>query len=93
MHDRRMQRLEVFLHPGRSSGEAARTLAQDLRSIFPALEIMIQELPEARKRAETVGVFTAPAFVLDGAVFAIGVPTEDWLVQKLRENSRRGKSE
>jgi len=90
---RRMQRLEVFLHPSRSSGEAARTLAQDLRSIFPALEIMIQELPEARNRAETVGIFTVPAFVLDGAVFAIGVPTEDWLVQKLRENSRRGESE
>ncbi len=90
MHDRRIQRLEVFLHPGRSSGEAARTLAQDLRSTFPALEIMIQELPEARKRAETVGVFTVPAFVLDGAVFA---PTENWLEQTLRENSRRGESE
>ncbi len=54
---------------------------------------MIQELPEARIRAETVGVFNVPAFVLDGAVFAIGVPTEDWLVQKLRENSRRRESE
>ncbi len=53
MHDRRMQRLEVFLHPSRSSGEAARTLAQDLRSIFPGLEIMIQELQESRNRSDT----------------------------------------
>jgi len=93
IHHRRMQSLEVFVYPGRSAGEAARSLAQDLRRTLPDMEIMIQELPEARNRADTVGVFTVPAFVLDGAVFAIGVPTKDWLVQKLRGNSRKREGE
>ncbi len=45
IHHRRMQSLEVFVYPGRSAGEAARSLAQDLRRTLPDMEIMIQELP------------------------------------------------
>jgi hypothetical protein len=82
-----MELLEIFLHPGCLSENAALALARELQSVRPSLEVSIQSLPEANERARARGVIVAPAFILNGTIIAVGVPRKDWLVAKLQEFS------
>ncbi len=77
--------LEIFLHPGCLSEDAALTLARELQAVWPALEVKIQPFPEASERAQALGVIVEPAFVLNGKIIAVGVPRKAWLVAKLQE--------
>lgn len=80
-----MALLEIFLHPGCLSENAALTLAREIQSVWGTLEVKIWSLPEASERARTLGVIVAPAFVLNGTIIAVGVPRKTWLVAKLQE--------
>jgi len=80
----KMKLLEVFLHPGCLSEDAAMALVRDIRPVFPELEVRIRPIPQSLSLAQALGIKIFPAFVLDERVLAVGVPRKEWLVAKLR---------
>ena len=79
--------LEMFIHSGCLSEDAASLLLLEVTAMSPDLHVEVRLLPQAQDRAEAVGIVVTPAFVLNGEVIAVGVPKKEWLVAKL--NSAR----
>lgn len=80
--------LQVFIHRGCMSEQRACVLADQIRKEFPACRV---DVIDNQERARTLGLPAVPAFVLDGELLAVGVPSKDWLVSRLHERSRRPK--
>ncbi len=74
--------LEVFVHGGCLSEQLALTLAQEIQQEFSGLKVEVHQVAE--ERAQILGIIAAPAFVLDGQILAVGVPSREWLARRLR---------
>ncbi|CAN5679176.1 hypothetical protein BH23CHL4_BH23CHL4_01880 [soil metagenome] len=84
----RLAVLEVFVGPGCVASDDARALVNRIRSVsLPGLETRLIDLsaPNARRPGT---VFAIPTYVLDGAVVSLGNPSEEWLVDRIRQALR-----
>ncbi len=76
-----MSTLEIFVHGGCKSEPGALALANEIRLEFPSWRVIIHHCEG--DRARTLGILITPAFVLNGALVAVGVPRKEWLIRIL----------
>lgn len=78
-----MKLLEMFIHRGCLSENAALVLLKEIQAMSAELDVTIHRLPEAQDRAMALDVVVTPAFVLDGKLLVVGVPRKEWLIARL----------
>jgi predicted DsbA family dithiol-disulfide isomerase len=82
--------LEVFVHAGCLSERLALALVQEIQQEFSGLKAEVHQAAE--ERAQILGIIVAPAFVLDGQILAVGVPSREWLARRLRAREPQANS-
>jgi len=80
--------LELFISPGCVSAPSALALAEEAVRRVPRVDLIVRSDRQDRERARKLGIFIYPSFVLDGALFSIGEPGLERLVQALEEKIR-----
>lgn len=80
--------LEVFVHTGCASERSARDVAREIQRLMPELQVQIRPVDQDPERAESAEISIVPAFVLDGKLVSVGVPTLEWLFAQLQQASR-----
>lgn len=82
-----MDVLDIFVHHGCLSEQPALRLAKEIENEFPAWKIQVVDNWE---QAQSLGIITLPAFVLNGELLAVGVPRKEWLIRQLRARAQHG---
>ncbi len=77
--------LEVFVHRSCLSEQPAIRLADEIQEEFPAWQVRVVD---DVARAQSIGITTLPAFVLNGSLLAVGVPRREWLMRQLCERTQ-----
>ncbi|NKE70248.1 carboxymuconolactone decarboxylase family protein [Candidatus Manganitrophus noduliformans] len=80
--------LELFISPGCVSAPSALALAEEAVRRVPRVDLIVRSDRQDRARARELGIFIYPSFVLDGALFSIGEPGLERLVQAMEEKIR-----
>lgn len=77
--------VELFVSEHCLACPEARNRLRGLARVRPGLRAIEHDvdLPEGRAHAEAYGLIAVPAFVIDGASIAYGVPTEAWILGRL----------
>ncbi|MCS6329755.1 MAG: hypothetical protein H8K06_22170 [Nitrospira sp.] len=78
-----MGRLDILVHRGCLSEQSALDLAQEIQQELPGWHIEVRAA--SKEDCNFLGVWVFPAFLLDGRVFATGIPKKGWLLAKLAE--------
>ena len=77
-----MAHLEILVHRGCLSEQAARRLAQELQLVLPEWRINVRHAQQ--RDADVLEIVVFPAFVLEGRVLVTGIPEKEWLLSQLR---------
>ncbi len=85
--------LELFLDTRCFSASRAIELAQCVVANTEGLRLFIRDRQAEGDRARFAGVFITPAFVLDGELCALGTPSLDSLVMKIKKRCAVRKAE
>lgn len=80
-----MAMLEVFIHPGCRSEQHALALAEEIQRAFPRCHVQICPAPANQDRISALDLVVLPAFVMNDTLLAVGVPSREWFVRRLRE--------
>ena len=81
-YTRGMAHLEILVHRGCLSEQAARRLAQELQLVLPEWRINVRHAQQ--RDADVLEIVVFPAFVLEGRVLVTGIPEKEWLLSQLR---------
>ncbi len=81
-----MMTLEVFISQRCPSCDAAIKVAKKAVEAVSGVMLIIRKSDQTdRARAQSLGIFISPTFVLEGKICEIGVPDLEKLIGQLRE--------
>lgn len=81
-------RLQIVVAQDCYACEESRTLALEMREMFPTLAVDLVELDGSRPVPD--GVVATPTYLLDGTVIALGNPRREMLVDEIIRRQHRG---
>ena len=79
-----MPKLELFVSDHCLSLQQAMRLYDALRTQFPGVEFEVVDFLAHKDRAELLGIFIVPTFVMDGRILATGVPAQEKIIKEIR---------
>lgn len=81
-----MRQMDFYFHDSCMSQQSVLLLAREIQQECPAWHIRIHPLLE--HEARMLGFHILPTVVMNGSTLAAGIPTKNWLLERINECER-----